>query len=116
MNKPEAFVIGVDYGTDSVRTIVVDVHDGREIASSVYYYPRWKKQLFCNAVENQFRQHPLDYVEGLEHTIKDCVNIFFRVVLGQITACASGGCSNKKFYLFFCGALRLDSFFINRGK
>src|SRR6185503_19104172 len=53
------FVIGVDYGTDSVRSVIVDVSNGRELASSVFMYPRW--------------QHPLDYVEGLEFTIKDCI-------------------------------------------
>lgn len=67
------YVIGVDYGSDSVRTIIVDAASGQEVAASVFYYPRWKKQLYCNATENQFRQHPLDYVEGLETTIKDCV-------------------------------------------
>ncbi len=68
-----SYVIGVDYGTDSVRTIIADTSNGNEIASAVYYYPRWKNQLYCNASENQFRQHPLDYVEGLEETIKKCV-------------------------------------------
>jgi L-ribulokinase len=66
------FVIGVDYGTDSVRSIVVDA-SGQEIASSVFNYPRWRDGLYCNPAENQFRQHPLDYVEGLEFTIKDCL-------------------------------------------
>lgn len=68
-----SYVIGVDYGTDSVRSIVVDAATGQELAASVFFYPRWKKQLYCNASENQFRQHPLDYLEGLESTIKDCV-------------------------------------------
>src|SRR5579859_1577349 len=69
----ESFVIGVDYGTDSVRSIIVDARNGREVASSVYFYPRWRDGLFCNAGKNQFRQHPLDYIEGLESTIKKCV-------------------------------------------
>jgi L-ribulokinase len=67
------YVIGVDYGTDSVRSLIVDAANGNEIASSVFYYPRWKKGLYCNAAQNQFRQHPLDYTEGLENTIKDCL-------------------------------------------
>lgn len=67
------YVLGVDYGTDSVRTILVDASNGQEIASSTFYYPRWKEQLYCNAELNQFRQHPLDYVEGLEHTITQCL-------------------------------------------
>ncbi len=73
MNNLANYVIGVDYGTDSVRSIIVDAGNGKEMASSVFYYTRWKQQLFCNATENQFRQHPLDYIEGLEYTIKDCV-------------------------------------------
>lgn len=69
----EAYVIGVDFGTDSVRSIIVDAANGKEITSDVFYYPRWKKGLYCKPAENQFRQHPLDYVEGLEATIKNCV-------------------------------------------
>lgn len=71
--KEDAFVIGVDYGTDSVRSIIVNAANGEELASSVFYYPRWKEGLYNNPSLNQFRQHPLDYVEGLEATIKDCI-------------------------------------------
>ena len=71
--KQELYVIGVDYGTDSVRSVLVNATNGATIASSVYIYPRWEKGLYCNPSENQFRQHPLDYVEGLEHTIKQCI-------------------------------------------
>jgi L-ribulokinase len=69
----KAYVIGVDYGTDSVRSVLTDAYNGNEIAASVFYYPRWKEGRYCNASLNQFRQHPLDYIEGLEATIKDCV-------------------------------------------
>ncbi|MGN6394372.1 MAG: ribulokinase [Mucilaginibacter sp.] len=69
----DQFVIGVDYGTDSVRSVLINARNGEEIATSVFYYPRWQKGLYCNAAENQFRQHPLDYIEGLEATIKDCL-------------------------------------------
>ncbi len=69
----KSYVIGVDYGTDSVRSVILDALNGEEIASSVFAYPRWKEGLFCVPAQNQFRQHPLDYVEGLEYTIKDCL-------------------------------------------
>lgn len=69
----EAYVIGVDYGTDSVRSVVVDAANGHEMTASVFYYPRWKSGLYCNAAINQFRQHPLDYVEGLQTTITSCL-------------------------------------------
>jgi L-ribulokinase len=71
--QKEQFVIGVDYGTDSVRSVIVDAGNGKEIASSIYQYPRWQEGLYCNPSQNQFRQHPLDYIEGLENTIKDCI-------------------------------------------
>jgi L-ribulokinase len=67
------FVIGVDYGTDSVRSLIVNAANGSEIASSVFFYPRWKDGLYCKPAENVFRQHPLDYIEGLEYTIRTCL-------------------------------------------
>lgn len=70
MNK---YVFGVDFGTDSVRSLLVNALNGEEIATSVFYYPRWKNQLFCHPGLNQFRQHPLDYLEGLTYTIKACL-------------------------------------------
>lgn len=69
----QSYVIGVDFGTDSVRSVLIDAGNGQEVASAVFYYPRWKEGLFCNPSINQFRQHPLDYVEGLESTITACL-------------------------------------------
>ncbi|MGY2132879.1 ribulokinase [Hymenobacter sp. HD11105] len=66
----EAYVIGVDYGTDSVRALLVNARTGAEVAQAVHYYARWKKLLYCKPARNQFRQHPLDYIEGLEATIR----------------------------------------------
>lgn len=73
MKTTDQFVIGVDFGTDSVRSILVHAGDGTEIASAVYVYPRWKKGLYCDASANRFRQHPADYIEGIEATIKTCL-------------------------------------------
>ena len=67
------YVIGIDYGSDSVRSVIVDASNGQEVSSSVHYYSRWQKGLYCDPSANQFRQHPLDYIEGLEITIKDCI-------------------------------------------
>lgn len=68
------YVIGVDFGTDSVRTVLVSTETGEELATSVLEYPRWKAGLYCDAASNQFRQHPLDYVEGITHTVRACVD------------------------------------------
>jgi L-ribulokinase len=67
------YVIGIDYGTDSVRSVVVDTENGKIVGSSVFEYPRWKTGLFCDPSINQFRQHPADYVEGLEQSVKGAI-------------------------------------------
>jgi L-ribulokinase len=55
------YVIGVDYGSDSVRAVLINSQNGEE-------------QKYCKADTNQFRQHPLDHIEGLEHVIKSVVS------------------------------------------
>ena len=67
------YVIGLDYGSDSVRAVLVDTENGNELASEVHKYQRWAKGKYCNPAINQFRQHPLDHIEGLEKTIKAVV-------------------------------------------
>ncbi len=70
----EAYVIGLDFGTDSVRTVIVNASNGEEVASDVYYYARWAGGKYCDPAANRFRQHPLDYLEGFERTIKHCLS------------------------------------------
>jgi L-ribulokinase len=65
-----SYVIGLDFGTDSVRAVLVDAQTGHERTQAVFAYPRWKAGLHCDPARNQFRQHPLDYIEGLETTIR----------------------------------------------
>jgi len=66
----EQYVIGIDYGTDSVRAVIVNAVTGKEEASEVADYPRWAAGKYCDPAKNQFRQHPLDYIEGLEASVK----------------------------------------------
>ena len=63
------FVIGIDFGTDSVRALIVDSSNGKEISSDVRYYPRWEKGKYCIPQANQFRQHPQDYLDSMELAI-----------------------------------------------
>lgn len=63
------YVIGVDFGSDSARALVVNAQTGEELASEVSYYKRWMQGLFSDAAKNQFRHHPLDYLESLEECI-----------------------------------------------
>lgn len=66
----EKYVIGVDFGSDSVRVVIVDAYDGFIAGSKVAYYPRWKEKLFSDPKENKFRQHPLDYTESFIKAVK----------------------------------------------
>src|SRR6266542_1987346 len=84
--KKDCFVIGIDYGTDSVRSVIINANNGEELASSVFSFPRWKDGLYCDAGKQQFRQHPLDYIEGLEQTIKNCLVNAGSPVAGNVKA------------------------------
>jgi L-ribulokinase len=74
IKRMKKYVIGLDYGTDSARVLIVDVENGKEVASSTKYYPRWKKGMYCDPKLNQYRQHPKDYLEVLGMTIKEALN------------------------------------------
>ena len=68
------YVIGLDYGSDSARAVIVNAETGEELASSVKYYPRWMEGKYCVPTANQYRQHPQDYVDALEYTVKDALS------------------------------------------
>jgi L-ribulokinase len=70
----DKYVIGLDYGTDSVRAVVINTSNGETAGTSVFEYPRWKKGLFCDPSANRFRQHPLDYIEGMVSTVKEAIS------------------------------------------
>ncbi|MCE6989493.1 ribulokinase [Dyadobacter sp. CY323] len=63
------FVIGIDFGTDSVRALIVNADTGEQVGTAVEEYPRWKQGKYCDASVSMFRQHPLDYLEGLERAV-----------------------------------------------
>ncbi len=69
------YTIGLDYGSDSVRSLIVNTKTGDEVASAVFEYPRWKEGKYCNVSMNQFRQHPKDFLEGLEYTIVEALKL-----------------------------------------
>ena len=61
-----SYALGLDYGTASVRALLVDACTGQEVATATSYYPRWAKGHYCDVRKDAFRQHPLDYLESLQ--------------------------------------------------
>jgi L-ribulokinase len=88
MRDGDDLVLGIDFGTDSVRSVVVRARDGSILSSSIKNYPRWQKGLFCDPVENRFRQHPLDYLETMEPSVIEALEGVGRSAAGQIRGIA----------------------------
>ena len=66
-----SYALGLDYGTDSLRALLVDALTGAQVATAVVHYKRWSKGLYCSPAKDQFRQHPLDYTEGLVEVVQN---------------------------------------------
>ena len=76
MNKScsQQYSIGIDYGTSSVRSIVVNCGNGQIIGSSVFEYSHGENGVITDDDPNLSRQHPLDYIDGLKQTVKNAVS------------------------------------------
>ncbi|MCM2678226.1 ribulokinase [Echinimonas agarilytica] len=68
------YVIGLDFGSDSVRALIVNSRTGGEVAEGVVYYPRWKEGKYSVFAESQFRHHPLDYIEAMTQAVQEALN------------------------------------------
>lgn len=73
-NKASVIVAGADFGSDSVRVIMVEGATGKTISEASCAYPRWSKKLYCNDEISQFRQHPLDYLEAFTAAFKSALH------------------------------------------
>lgn len=67
------FVLGLDFGTDSVRALLVDCDNGEEVASAVSAYRRWAQGAYCDAAAQRFRQHPQDHLDSLTAAVRACL-------------------------------------------
>lgn len=76
------YSIGLDYGTNSVRSLVVNVANGREVASAVWEYEHGQAGVILGRDPNLARQHPADYVKGAEITIRKALGEARRKVAG----------------------------------
>jgi len=76
------YTIGLDYGTNSVRTVIVNTANGREVATAVWNYANGTQGVILARDPNLARQHPADYVAGAEITIKKALGAARRLVRG----------------------------------
>ena len=73
-SSKKRFAIGVDYGTNSVRALVVDVANGAEVSTSVYNYPSGEEGILLDPKDpNLARQNPADYIEGFYRSVAGAV-------------------------------------------
>jgi len=69
-----AYAIGLDYGTNSVRCLIVDVGNGDELGSYVYEYKTGEAGIILDSSDhNLARQNPADYLEGTEVSVKEAM-------------------------------------------
>jgi L-ribulokinase len=64
------YTIGLDYGTNSVRALIVNVANGAEVASAAWNYAHGTAGVILSRDPNLARQHPADYIKGAEITIQ----------------------------------------------
>ena len=76
------YTIGLDYGTNSVRTLLVNTSNGREVATAVWNYAQGTDGVWLSRDPNLARQHPADYIAGAELTIKKALAMAKRQVRG----------------------------------
>jgi len=70
-----AYTIGLDYGTNSVRCLVVDVNTGEELGSGVWEYETGEQGIILDSTDhNLARQNPADYIKGLEGSVKKALD------------------------------------------
>ena len=96
-----AFTIGLDYGTNSVRAVVIDCADGRTVGTSVFDYPSGDRGVLVDPRDPHLaRQNPVDYLDGLEASVTAALTAasgqsgFSRVLvigIGVAPLCHQGG-------------------------
>ena len=78
------YTIGLDFGTDSVRSIIIDIESGEEVSTSVSNYRRWGEGKYSDPAKNQFRHHPLDYTQSMEESVLGAIREAKQDIAGKI--------------------------------
>lgn len=69
------FALGLDYGTNSVRALVVDVETGNEVGTGVANYASGEDGVFLDPKHPHLaRQHPRDYIIGFFDAVSQAIS------------------------------------------
>ncbi len=69
--KNSKYSLGLDFGTNSVRALLVNLADGREVATAVHNYETGEAGIILSGSDpNLARQNPADYIRGTEAVTK----------------------------------------------
>ena len=79
------YTIGLDYGTNSVRALIVNVANGQEVGTAVWGYAHGTAGVILGRDPNLARQHPADYLQGAELTIREALAAAKKTVKGFST-------------------------------
>lgn len=73
MKGPDKNVIGVDFGSDSVRAVIVRVATGEVLSIGVSFYAGWREGKYQHPEQAVFRQHPQDYLDSFTECVRDAL-------------------------------------------
>ena len=73
-SSDKKYLIGLDFGSDSVRAVIVSAQNGKEKGSGVAFYKQWMEGAFSDPSKSMFRQHPSDYINAMTNAIKDAIS------------------------------------------
>ncbi|MGB9894141.1 MAG: FGGY family carbohydrate kinase, partial [Candidatus Saccharicenans sp.] len=73
--KKRAFSLGLDFGTNSARALVVDTASGQEVSTAVVNYPSGEAGILLDPKDpNLARQNPADYLESMVKVVRQVLS------------------------------------------
>jgi L-ribulokinase len=72
--KTSTYAIGLDFGTNSVRTLIVDIRNGAEVGTAIFNYPTGSAGVIIDRRDpNLARQNPADWIQGIQVSVPEAV-------------------------------------------
>jgi L-ribulokinase len=72
--KNAKFALGLDFGTNSVRALIVDVGNGGEVGTAIFSYPSGEAGILLDPKDsNLARQNPADWIRGIEEAVPEAI-------------------------------------------